>query len=412
MNMRHRFRLVLWVGVLLGGSAAWAGVQDPAEPKPAGEQRETAKRRTTKSAGDKAPSDTPPKRARPGLNQDTAKDVQSEMESSGTPAAATIERIMDQAVRNISVRYNLNKAQSEETHRLMRREVLRFIQEHESEVWPVVRDLLSSQLGASPPNDPSELNRIGKGARPLLKLAKEATFRANEEWRLILNAEQRRTHQFDMEEMDGTFKEIDHRFSEWEAGRAPAEGLFPQPRLTGREPPRPSKPPEGLPEPEIEVFNPATVFEKLVEEFIKDYELTEGQITSARSILEEFKGKASDFRATKKEDFARIAAEQQQAAQRRDIEGIRKAASENKKLLGPVYELSDQMEDRLLGLLDSAQIQRYEEKHKPGPKAAAAKETKRTEPPAPTAKEEEIKPAAPPAKNPPSSGSDKSDSQD
>ena len=39
-----------------------------------------------------------------------------------------------------------------------------------------------------------------------------------------------------------------------------------------------------------------------VAEFIKEYELNEGQITAARSILVEFKGKANDFKNAKKKE--------------------------------------------------------------------------------------------------------------
>ena len=68
-------------------------------------------------------------------------------------SAATIERIMDQAVRNIARRYNLNETQTKKTDELMKREVNRFLKEHEDEVWPVIRDLLISQFGAKPPQD-------------------------------------------------------------------------------------------------------------------------------------------------------------------------------------------------------------------------------------------------------------------
>lgn len=287
-------------------------------------------------------------------------DAAEALDAGQVPAAATIERIMEQAARNITARYNLNDVQTEETRKLMKREVYRFLKAHENEVWPAIRDLLAAELGAKPPDSREEKMRLGKAARPLVKLAEEAIFGANEEWRLILTQEQKSVHDFDLSEMRKTFKKIDENFGEWEKGRSTENGIFPGPKLTGRQPPRPSQPPKGrLPEPEVEIFNPHRIFETLVEEFIKEYELDEGQITSARSILEEFKGKANDVREAKKLQFAKIAVQQQEALTRRDLDAIKEAAAAHKKLLEPVYQLCSAMDDRLKALLTTAQIQRH-----------------------------------------------------
>ena len=275
------------------------------------------------------------------------------------PAAATVDRIMEQAVRNISVRYNLNDAQTAETHELMKREVYRFLKDHENEVWPAIRDLLAA--GLKTPEDTDDRKRLGAGARPLAKLAAEAIFRANEEWRLLLRADQKRVHDFDMAEMETTFGKIDKTFGEWEAGRATAEGLFPQPQLEGREPPRPSEPPPGIPDPTKELFDPSHIFDTLANDFIREYQLEEGQVTSVRSILKEFKGQASDYVSAQKLQFARVAGERQEAYKARDRDAIQKAAATHKKLLEPIYGLCTQLRNRLEALLTTAQIQRHAE---------------------------------------------------
>ena len=121
------------------------------------------------------------------------------------PESATVEKIMQQAVRNISRRYNLNEAQTEKTQEIMQREVHRFLREHENEVWPLIRDLLASQLGAKPPSNVDEVKRIGKAARPLAQLAREAIYRGNSEWRMYLTPEQKSTHDYDLGQMEETF---------------------------------------------------------------------------------------------------------------------------------------------------------------------------------------------------------------
>jgi hypothetical protein len=106
------------------------------------------------------------------------------------------------------------------------------------------------------------------------------------------------------------------------------------------------------------------VVKQVVEAFIKEYNLDKGQITTARSILEEFKSDANTFRESKKEELAQIIARQREALANRDLKGVKKARAEHKKLLAPVYDLCDEMEARLKNLLTTAQIQRHAEKTK------------------------------------------------
>ncbi len=288
----------------------------------------------------------------------TTNEVTQELRTGKRPATVTIEMIMEQAVRNIAIRYNLSDDQTEITRKMMKDGVYRFLEEHEQEVWPIIRDLLASQL--RPPENIEDVKRIGKAAKPLARAAEKAIYEANDIWREILTPEQKRMHDFDMSEMKRTFNEIDRRLGEWQEGSPKEKTILPTQANLDDGPRRPQKP-EG---PEVEIFDPKTIFEKLVEQFIKDYELDEGQVTAARSILEEFKVKADDYRNAKKQEFTEIAAKQQQALDNHDLKGVKQAAAEHKKLLQPVYLLCSQMDDRLKGLLTTAQIQQYAEKSK------------------------------------------------
>lgn len=279
-----------------------------------------------------------------------------ELQPTMAASMATIEKIIEAAVHNIATRYTLNEAQTRETDALMKREVHKFLKEHEAEVWPVIRDVLASKLGANPPSDAAELKRIGDAARPLTKLAKEAIFQANAEWRTYLTAEQQRMHDFDMAEMEKTFQDIDRNFADWAEGKPTGKGVFPTRDSVRGGPPIPPKPAQdGLPFGDFSIG----FFETFVEQFIKDYLLDEGQIDSARSILKEFKDKANDFKKNNKADLVRLAAATKGAMQQRDMKRRAEVDAERKKLLEPVYELFAQMETRLRGLLDTQQLERY-----------------------------------------------------
>ncbi|MFQ5495588.1 MAG: hypothetical protein ACE5EX_09425, partial [Phycisphaerae bacterium] len=145
-------------------------------------------------------------------------------------------------------------------------------------------------------------------------------------------------------------------------GRRTEGGIFPRRRVATNEPPAPAKPPPGLPEPDVARLDPARIFDAIVKEFIREYGLEKGQITSAYSILSEFKAKADDFSAGKKEEFSAIIAALKEAHERRDVAAVRRATAEHKKLLEPVYQLTSLMEERLKGLLTSAQVQRHDAK--------------------------------------------------
>ncbi len=269
--------------------------------------------------------------------------------------AATVETIMEQAVRNIALRYNLNDEQTGYTHELMRREVTRFLKEHEDQVWPVIRDLITAQF--KPPGDKSKVMQIGKAAQPLATLAEKAIFDANEEWRHILTPQQKRKHDFDLDEMRKTFTKIHGNFDQWAKGVPSDGGIFPPAKIPPGDPPRPPRPPRGI-HPVVESID-ISIFDTYVEEFIKDFELDEGQVDSARSILQEFKTKANNIRSAKKHEFEKVAADLTEAINKRSPEGIRKADAGRRKLLAFVHELFKQMDVRLKGLLTTAQKEKH-----------------------------------------------------
>ena len=283
-------------------------------------------------------------------------DATEELKTGKPPAALTLDAIMNAAVRNISVRYNLSEAQEDLTNQMMKSGVEKFIKEHENEVWPVIGDLLRTRLGQSPP-DAEDARRIGKKARPLVEAAKKYILEANEEWRTILNEEQIRVHDYDLKDMDRQFSAIDENFRKWEDG-TPGERLFPRAERNQNEPPRPRKINEV--QPEYRLFDPNPILETLVEEFIKEHKLSKGQITAARSILEEFKGEASEYQTSKKEDFAAVAKERHAALEARDMSAVKKIEKKHKELLKPIFRLCDAMTNRLEKQLTSAQIERHE----------------------------------------------------
>jgi len=345
-------RLALGIGIAIGLVASSAFAQD-AKQAPKRESRRTVRPAQPAKPGENNSPASPADGKPSGKSSSTATDAAQ------LPTQATIEMIMNEAVNNIARRYNLNDEQTKKTDEIMKREVNKFLKDHEADVWPIIRDLLSSNFGMNPSNNPDELKRIGKSAQPLLKLAKDAIYKGNEEWRKYLNDGQRSTHDYDLNEMDKTFSQIEENFQSWAEGKAVDGGIFPPPPPPNLSPPTPHRPPPGLPKPEVEIFVRTTLFDTVVEEFIKEYELNAAQIDAARSILSEFKAKAVDFKKANRAELSLIAHELGEATEAHDLDRVAKAEAERKRFMRPVYELFGEMDERLNALLTTLQIERH-----------------------------------------------------
>ncbi len=292
----------------------------------------------------------------------------------GSGDSATVERIMNTAVHNISVRYNLNAAQKEKTMEIMHREVYRFLKEHEDQVWPLIRDFLSQQGIGQPPSDTEQMKRIGKSAGPMMKLIHEAIIRGNKEWRMNLTEDQKDMHDYDMREIEKTFEKANETLERWAMGDSDAGGVFPPPPPLSASPTQPRRPVgDALPPPEISGFDPKRLFDVLVDNFIKKYRLNQSQIDAARSILEEYKSKAIDFKNSHKLELNGIGAKWLAAQEAGDRKLLRQAEGDKKELLKPVHVMRGQMEERLMLLLTTAQKDRFASSQKAAGKRGRSK---------------------------------------
>lgn len=273
-------------------------------------------------------------------------------------AETTIDAITDQAVRNIARRYNLNDAQREKTSELMKHGVNKFLREHHDEVWPVLRAFIAAQIDGKLPDDPREAVRIGKTALPLMKEVRKAVLEGNALWREILTDEQKKVHDIDMAEMDKTFMHLEKSIDSWAHGDPPAGGIFPPPNPAVQRIRRPRKPQTvGIPVSAVTV-NPG-MFEQFVKDFITQYGLDKGQADAARSILGEFKEKGQDYIKSKKAEFARVTSDRERALADLDLDGVKRADKARRALLRPIDDMFPKLEQRLVGLLTTPQLERY-----------------------------------------------------
>ena len=284
--------------------------------------------------------------------KDAKQEVQSQYDIGG---------MIEQAVRNISQRYNLNTEQHNITQKMMEEGVNRFLMEHADEIYPLIRDLTRAELNGRNLSV-SQRKRVGQAAKPLIDGAKAEILRYNAEWREVLSQEQKRLHDWDLREMEGQFAQIHDSFDKMKEGLPVDNPIFPEPASKSDEPPRPNRPKKTpKPPPPVIARGESDVFDNYVEKFIKDYKLDAGQKATARSILKEYRAYADAYRQVKKDDYARARKQADQARKDHDIEKLKAAEKQIDKLNERISEFLAQMKERLMTIPRESQKRAYAE---------------------------------------------------
>ncbi len=284
------------------------------------------------------------------------------------PEFLNIEQILEQVAINVGVRYNLNDAQVDYTEQMLKDGVNRFLRENSEDVWPVIRQLMSGRLIGELPDDPEEARRLANSAIPLAQKAEKAILSHQDEWRTILTPEQQKLHDFDLQLMRRQFDSVHDNLKAAKEGNAMRNNVFPPPELYPDEPHKPKMPPPGLPserKPDLPRESGrgsmnSNMFTTFVEEFIKDCELDAAQITTARSILRQYKGRADSYLSSNESNIAQARAAYEKARKDKDRKAIAEAEQKQKELLKPVYQHFTEMEQALIAQLTSAQKEKYE----------------------------------------------------
>jgi hypothetical protein len=271
-----------------------------------------------------------------------------------------VDSIIQQAVENISRRYNLNGSQHEFTREMMNKEVSRFLRDHQDEIYPLIRDMTKARFSGQNLSE-EQRRRIGKAAKPLVAAAKKAILEANAEWRGILSDEQKKLHDWDLHEMDGQFETIGGGFERMAEGEVVDNPIFPEHKPKTTEPPRPKKPGERKlsPTPAVERTEDGP-FEVCVANVIKDYNLDPSQQEAARSILREYKQYVEIYRNAHKKELEEAERKANEARNSGDIEKAKEAEALQEKLSERIRQFLEEMRQRLMSIPREAQKKAYQ----------------------------------------------------
>jgi hypothetical protein len=206
--------------------------------------------------------------------------------------------------------------------------------------------------------------RMGKAIQPLFLEAQEAILDAQGEWREILSEEQKKLHDYDLQEMEKSFNDLDRRFKSWSEGKVTEEGgIFPAER-EDRPPVDPKMPKPGLSSADKARAMNTEWWDGYVKDFIRNFELDDGQIASAQSILKDVKERAKGYNESRKADFARAQRKYDAAKKAKDLDKLNEAEEEMAQLNAFVPQLFNELKSRLLKIPRPAQMKKAESRQK------------------------------------------------
>ncbi len=274
-------------------------------------------------------------------------------------------KIMEIAVNNLAKRYSLNDEQKAYTNEMMTTRVTQFLEKHQDEIWPLLRELVYHQRTGEPPS--SDIAKdLGPRVLKIIEEAKKEIYESNREWRKSLTDEQKKVHDFDMNQMDKTFAAMRQNFTQWSDGTPKSTNIFPPPPTGVRQPGAPPKPDAGIPTkaPQDQPVRLVSHFAQYVKQFIEDYELTADQIETANSILREIEGRAKNHEQAKAKE---IAAVKEGLAKEKDLKKLRSLKQQQRELTQPLDDLFAELKKRLDSIPEKAQLERFRAKSEPKP---------------------------------------------
>lgn len=213
------------------------------------------------------------------------------------------EQMMEDAVLQISRRYDLNKAQENYTRLLLISRTRKFLHDHEPDVRELLKESIDFRLDPRKAT-PEALKRWSERAAPIYAAAVQAILEGNEEWRDILNPDQQKLHDQDLAQMNANFAQISRVMDQWKAGKGLA-GLA----LAAQPDEQPTEQGTSLTQ------QPETVVSKFLEDnwlayvnkFIQAYQLDEKQANAARmKVHSESFEQAKAYRERHKAEFDAI----------------------------------------------------------------------------------------------------------
>lgn len=158
-----------------------------------------------------------------------------------------IDMLIDNYTRFLGRKYDLTGDQDEFTKKLIREKAYAFLDAHEEELRDLFDKMFQARTGGEMTQD--DLMNWGKRVVPIFEHAKKIVIAGNEEWRDILNEQQKVIHDGDLKLMEESLQTTEEALSRIVSGEMTVEE-FRHPTVGAR---RRQRPPQPTPPAEAEV---------------------------------------------------------------------------------------------------------------------------------------------------------------
>jgi len=281
----------------------------------------------------------------------------------GTPWEWDVGFLIKPYTKALTRHYNLDEKQEQYTELLLTQRLKRFLGQHDREVRSLFSEYLAYQSsGQLPPREAAK--EFARRARPMLAAAHKEIMDGNLSWRKILNDEQRRIHDRDLEGIDKAFNEYDERFTRWSRGQVDPKDF---PLDAEGKPRRP--------------MNFEDTWAYYVRRFIEDYRLDQNQQETAYSLLRQMRQDAASYREAGDKEFsvlknqyqelARIDAKTEPEAYKRAKKEVSKLDARYEKLSRPIKAIFNRLKQKLEAIPRADQRQAFNQRRTRLQKVAA-----------------------------------------
>ncbi len=228
------------------------------------------------------------------------------------PGLWNADRMMEDAVQTLVRRYNLNPEQTEYTRKLLTTKTKSFLKDHEAELRQLIRESIEMNIDKRKAT-PENYKAWAEKARPLFERAKKDILDGNKEWGDILNDTQKKIHDFDLAQMQGTFTQMDGLITKWSDGQYSPKDLSPRPpsAVAKGNDPQGHRLSDG---PEVYVRKTEELWQLYVNQFIEVYQLTPEQRNAGYAILQDCRGRATGYRNGHKKEFDAVESQLKEAS--------------------------------------------------------------------------------------------------
>jgi len=249
----------------------------------------------------------------------------------GSPWIWDVQMMINDYVGVIAGYYNLTEKQEEYTRQLMNQRVKQFLRDYEKDVRTLLGEYQEYRMRKEMPT-PEAARDFARRAAPLVDAIRQEILDGNMQWRRILNEEQLKKHDHDLDLIHRQFDSYSDLMKRWSDGNVRPFDVGMRDR--------------NVPMNITKVEDAMGIY---VRNFIAWYDLDAGQRETAGSILREAREEVARYRESHKTEFAELEARQSQltASNPKGDDELKRVKEEGRKLTERRMELEKPLNEDL-----------------------------------------------------------------